>query len=104
MKREYCEAIHLEAHGTLTLRELEELSGLAEAMLRELVDYGALAPDDQRAPTWTFPGEVLTVVRTAGRLQRAFELDAPALALVLRMHEEMRALEAEVRRLRARLP
>lgn len=104
MKREYCEAIHLEAHGALTLRELEQLSGLAEAMLRELVDYGALAPQDARAPTWTFDGEVLMLARTAGRLQRTFELDAAALALVLRMHEDLRALEAEVRRLRARLP
>ena len=103
MKREYCEAVHLEAQGAFTLRELEQLTGLAEAMLRELVDYGALEPRDVRASDWTFDAHVLMLARTAGRLQRTFELDAAGLALVLRMHEQLRTMEAEMRRLRARV-
>ncbi len=101
MKREFCEALHLEAHGTLSLGELEELSGLEERVLRELVDYGALEPLDTRATSWTFTGEVVVLARTAGRLRRDLELDAHALAVVLRMLERVQALEGEVRALRA---
>ncbi|MEO5700000.1 MAG: chaperone modulator CbpM [Casimicrobiaceae bacterium] len=105
MNRELCEAMHLDAHGQLSLHQLEELSGLAEGFLRELVDYGAFEPLDTRGGTWTFTSEVVVMARMAGRLHRDFELDAHALTLLLRMVERVQTLEGEVRALRAgRLP
>lgn len=103
MTREFCEALDLQAESALTLRELVELSGLGESMLRELVDYGALRPVDFGASTWHFDSRLLVLARRAGRLQRDFELDAHALALVLRFAERVEALEAELRAMRARL-
>lgn len=102
MMREPADALPLDAHAALTLPQLIELSGLAEAVLRELVDCGALEPIDAAAPSWTFTANVVVVARTACRLQRDFELDTHALAVVLRLTERIEALEAELRRFRAR--
>ncbi len=102
MIRDIAEAMHLDESGAVTLRDLVELSGLAEAVLRELVDYGALQPVDVTAPAWTFTTEVVVTARTAQRLQHDFELDVHALAVVLRYVERIDSLESEIRALRAR--
>ena len=101
MIRETADALHLENERALTVGELAELSGLAEAVLRELIDYGAIEPLDPRAVTWTFSAQVILRARTASRLQRDFDLDAHALSVVLRFLERVEALEAQVRALRA---
>ena len=93
--------IRLDANEALTMPEILELSGLAEAMLRELVDYGALEPVDWNASPMTFDTHCVVIARTAQRLSRDFELDAHALSVVLRLFERIDALEAEVRALRA---
>ena len=103
MKREMIEAMQLEAQQALTMGDLADLSGLAESMLRELVEDGALHPIDSAASRWTFKGECVVLARTASRLQRELDLDAHALAIVMRFIERVHALECEVRKLRARV-
>ncbi len=103
MTRDIVDAMQLDQSTAVTLRDLVELSGLAEAVLRELVDYGALQPVDVSATVWTFTTEVVVTARTAQRLQRDFELDPHSLAVVLRFIERIDTLEAELHRLRARL-
>ncbi len=104
MNAKLTETTWLDAHCEVSLAELASLSGLAEDELRELVEYGALAPNDPRGAQWTFSGECVVTARIAQRLHASFDLDANALSLAVGLLERIRALEAEVRTLRAQLP
>jgi hypothetical protein len=86
------------------LEELCELSGLSEAELRELVDYGVLAPIDSDAQHWTFSADRLVLARSARRLRKDFDLDPHGVALVVTLLERVRDLEEQLRDLRAKLP
>jgi len=99
---EYAEAQSFDERDVIPLSQLIELSGLPEAALRELVDYGALAPVDPQAYAWTFSARSVIVARTASRLREDFELDTHALSVVLALIERVDALESELRALRAR--
>jgi hypothetical protein len=94
----------LHEHHELLLEELCELSGLSEAELRELVDYGVLAPIDPDAQSWAFGADLLVVARSARRLRKDFDLDPHAVALAVALLKRVRDLEEELRDLRARLP
>jgi len=94
------EAVWLEAHVRVTLVELSRCSGFPEATLRELLEYGAIAPGEGE----TFPGDCVGRFRRAARLGEDLELEVPAVALVLRFLERIESLEAEVRRLHAQVP
>ena len=98
------QATWLHEHYEFSVEELCELSGLSETELRELVDYGVLAPVDSGARAWTFRADRLVVARSARRLRKDFDLDPHAVALVVTMLERVRDLEAELRDLRAKLP
>jgi chaperone modulatory protein CbpM len=103
MNVEIVEAVTLDAQGFVTLDQLAVAAELPVEELRALVDYGALAPVDPAATSWTFTASWVVVARTAGRLRRDFELDAHSLSVVLRYVQRVEALEAELRALRARL-
>jgi len=94
----------LHEHYEFSLEELCELSGLSEAELRDLVDFGVLAPTDPGARHWTFSADRLVVARSASRLRKDFDLDAQGVALVVTLLDRVRDLEAQLRDLRARLP
>jgi chaperone modulatory protein CbpM len=104
VKVELTEAVWLDERGAVTLLELAECSGLAEAELRELVELGALEPVDIEAPEWHFAARCISSARAAGRLRNDFELDSQGLALVLSLLERVQELEAALQRLNARLP
>lgn len=104
MKVELTEAVWLDERGAVTLVELAECSGLAEAQLRELVELGALEPVDIEAAEWHFAARCISSARTARRLRNDFELDSQGLALVLSLLERVHELEAALQRLNARLP
>ena len=104
MQPDTTEAVWLDNERECSLLELSELSGLPEQVLRELVDYGALAPTDPGAAQWTFRASVVVAARTAGRLRGDLELEPQALALALTLIGRIRDLEAELRGLRAQLP
>ncbi|HXF80574.1 MAG TPA: chaperone modulator CbpM [Usitatibacter sp.] len=99
MADEY-DAVWLEAHARVTLVELARCSGFPEAMLRELVEYGALAPTEGES----FPGDCVGRLRRAARLREDLELETEAVALVLRFLERLDSLEGELRYLHAQVP
>lgn len=104
MRIELTELTWLEEHRAVTLAELAELSGLSEAELRELEDCGAIEPADPGGATRTFGAECIVAARTAFRLRNDFELDPQGLAVALALLERVRALETELREIRAQLP
>jgi chaperone modulatory protein CbpM len=101
MNIEICEALRIDERGEIDWEQLIKVSGLLEAELRELVDDGALVPVDRAAPSWSFDAQALVLARTAGRLHRELDLDAHALAVVLRFVARIEELEAELRALQA---
>lgn len=104
MNTESTEARWLTEEHEFSLAELAELSGLPEAELLELVDYGAITPRDPEAPTLVFSGQCLLTVRTACRLRLSFELDPHGVALTVSLLERIHDLEEELHSLRAQLP
>lgn len=96
------DGVWLLTHGRITLLELSEHSGLAEAELRELVEYGALNPED--AAHSMFSASCLTPVRKAARLREALELETPAMALALCLLQRIEGLEGELRELASQVP
>jgi chaperone modulatory protein CbpM len=101
MNIETCEALRIDERGAIEWTQLIEISGMPEAELRELVDDGALVPVDIGSPSWSFDAHALPIARAAGRLRRDLDLDAHALAVVLRFIARIEELEAELRALRA---
>lgn len=104
MQTERAEVVWLTAEHELTLAELADSSGLSEAELRELVDYGAVTPIDPESSAWVFSGKCLLTVRMACRLRAGFELDPHGVALVVSLLERIHELEAQMRSLRAQQP
>jgi hypothetical protein len=95
------DALRLDAATHVTWTELVIASGWPESEVRELVRYGAVAPRDPAAATWTFEAHSLELVRRARRLRRDFELDPHGVSVVLCYAERIDALEAELRAVRA---
>lgn len=81
----------------LTLVELCRASAAREDDVRAWIDEGALAPDEVVAGEWRFTATTLRRTRTAARLARDFEIDAPAVALVLGLMDEIERLKARLR-------
>ena len=104
MTSELGEALWPDDEHRLPLRELAELSGLSEAEVLELVEYGALTPADDTAGQWVFSVWSITVARSARRLREDYELEPHGVALVLAYLDRIRELEAKLRALEARLP
>ena len=90
--------VWLEAQAQVTIVEVARCSGLAEETLRELVDYGAL-----EARGDMLPGACVGRLRIVARLAGDFELETPAVALLLRYLERIEALESELRYLHAQV-
>ena len=97
------EAVRFDTVTEVTWMQLVNASGLSEAEVTELVQYGALVPRDPSAPTWTFESRWLVVARHASRLRRDFDLDPHGVSVVLSFAERIESLEAELRALRAQL-
>lgn len=95
------------ADGAWTLSTLARISGLDANEVRELVDYGALHPENPDVVAeelWLFAPRCVVTVRTAVRLRRDFDLDPAGLALALTLVERIRGLEDELRLARALTP
>ena len=104
MKVELTEVLWLDERPELSLAQLAGLSGLTEAELRELMDYGVLTPVEPAAESPVFRADCVVTARTACRLRSDFELDMPELALALALLGRIHDLEAQLRALSAQLP
>ena len=104
MSRKPIEAELIERREQCTVAALAKVSGLSEAELRELVEYGAIMPLNPDDTSWIFEQHCVMTVRTLGRLRRAFDLDTNALALTTSLLERIHELETELHRLQVLTP
>ena len=88
------ECIRLEARQAVSLQELARMSGLNEADIRELVEYGELSALGDGAAEPTFAADCVVPLRQAARLGRDFDLDLFATGLLLDVIER-KAHEAQ---------
>ena len=93
----------LSEHLEIALEELVRASGLTQAEIVELVEYGVFEPSGGAPVEWRFSARYIAVARRAARLRSDFELNLSGLALALTYLERIEELEAEVQRLRAQL-
>jgi len=96
-----CDALWPDPQRRISLAELAELSGLTPTEVVEFVEYGAFAPAEGTASSWVFTVREVFVARTARRLGEEFALEPHAVALMLAYQDRIRALEEELRALRA---
>jgi chaperone modulatory protein CbpM len=101
---ELIDAVWIEKREKVSIESLAKISGLSEAELCALVEFGALAPLNPDETEWLFAPHCVVTVRTAGRLRQAFDLEPDALALTLSLVERIRDLQEELRRLRVTVP
>jgi chaperone modulatory protein CbpM len=91
----------LEEGHTLTLADLVRISGLEDAELLELVEFGVLEMQEGEPPR--FAVHSLTLARTAGRLRRDFGANPAGIALALTYLQRIEELEARLRELECQL-
>ena len=103
MRVELTEVLWFEEH-VISLPELAELSGLPPELLSELVRCGAIAPLASSESEPRFGARALEAARNAQRLRTDFELDLPALLLVLGLLDRVNDLGTQIRELRAKSP
>ena len=98
MNTERSELIWLDEQHEVSLDELVELSGLSLQELQQLVESGALIPNNPvphnlDANTWYFSSHCIVSIRKLSRLKQDFELEQNALSLMLVFLERIRVLE-----------
>ena len=89
--------------GTLTIDQLARLSEVSETDIRELMDYGVLAPASYATEPLGFHTDSVAILRHAGHLRRDLALDNHAFSLAVMFLDQIAGLEAELGRLRAQL-
>ena len=102
MANEPEDTVWLHGERRIRLVELSDACGMPQALLRELVEFGALSPVDSAASE--FAADCLPTLRAAARLAADFELETHAVALVLSYLKRIERLEGELRALRAKHP
>ena len=97
MTLEPAEARFLDERQGYSLGDIVSMSGLSPADLRELVDCGALVPENPAAAQWSFSAWAIEVASRARRLREEFDLDdVHTVAIVVKFEQRLRALEREV--------
>ena len=87
----------VEVDYRLTFVELCHACAAQEGDVRAWIEEGVLEPEGARPADWRFGAATLGRARTAARLARDFEIDAPAVALVLELMDEIDRLRARLR-------
>jgi chaperone modulatory protein CbpM len=81
-----------------TLVELCRVTGASEDELTLWVSEGVFDPNGNGPQDWRFSGASLRRVRTAQRLAHDLQINAPGIALILDLLDEIDALRAYPRR------
>ncbi|WGS53226.1 chaperone modulator CbpM [Paraburkholderia sp. D15] len=94
----YLEGQIVDENVEFTLVELCRASGASAEEMTLWVSEGVFDPSGERPEDWRFSGVALRRVRTARRLARDLQINAPGIALALDLLDQIDALQARVRR------
>lgn len=100
------EALHGSAaieEGTVSLRQLAQLSDVGLSDLLELIDYGVLVPAPSGPGAELFAVRYIPVLQQAQRLRSDLALDAHAFALAVMLCGRIVDVETELRRAKSDL-
>jgi hypothetical protein len=98
---EHEDVVWMHAERTISIVELARYCGAQELEVRELVEYGALAPADVSEPL-AFRADCAPQVRSALRLCHDLELEPASAPLVLSLLDRIRELEERLREMSAK--
>jgi chaperone modulatory protein CbpM len=87
----------------MNVLEFCQCTSLPQAWLVEIVEEGILQPRGASPEQWLFDEQALATARRALRLRQDLELEWAAIALALRLLDELEQLREENRQLRSRL-
>ena len=99
---EHEDVVWMHTERVITIVDLARYCEVAEAELRELVEYGALEPADPGAEPLAFDAECAPQVRSALRLCHDLELESASAPLVLSLLERIHQLEERLQQLSAK--
>jgi chaperone modulatory protein CbpM len=91
------QSVLVEEDLEFTLVEISRACGADAEHLVALVVEGVLSPQGGAREQWRFRGADLARARTALRLMRDLDLNPPAVALVLELLDEIKALRSQLR-------
>ncbi|HEV8502593.1 MAG TPA: hypothetical protein VGR63_13530 [Casimicrobiaceae bacterium] len=104
MTPESADALFIDDTHVYSTSEVVRITGLGSADVAVLVECGAIAPQDPRAPHWTFAAWSVDVARRARTLRDEFALDdVHTVAVIVRYEQRVRSLERELARMHARV-
>ncbi len=90
----------LDEDATFNLPELCQICGIHAEFIIELIEQGALEPDGQDPANWIFDINAVKRAYRGIRLSRDFNLEAPAIAIILDLLDEIDRLEEKINQLR----
>lgn len=82
----------------MTMVELAQAACTPEELIMAWVSEGVLSPAGSSPQDWRFSGEALQRAKTAARLMRDLELNAPGVALALDLLDEITQLRNQLQR------
>jgi chaperone modulatory protein CbpM len=88
----------VDEHVEFTFVELCRITGATEDELTLWISEGAFDPAGSGPQDWRFSGASLRRVRTAQRLSRDLQINAPGIALALDLLDEIDTLRSHLRR------
>lgn len=88
---------------TLSLEQVAQLSGVATADLKGLVDHGVLTPVTPVSDPWAFRLDCVMTLQHTDHLRQDLALDDHGFALAMMLVSQITDLEGELRTTRPRL-
>lgn len=80
----------------MSIMELASASQTPEELIMAWVSEGVLSPAGSSPEDWRFSGKSLSRAKTAARLMRDLELNAPGVALALDLLDEITELRSQL--------
>lgn len=95
-KSEISQSVIIDETMTFTLYEFCQITGTAEDIIIEMIEYGVIEPVGTTQSSWHFTHSALKRVQTAMRLQRDLEVNLAGSALILDLLDEAETLRKKI--------
>lgn len=101
LKPEILDLLAIEAVERFTFSEVAKLCELSDEETQELIDYGAIKSDDSEEIECFFSAQKLTILQTACRQRRDYDLDLFSVVICVQYLERIADLRLQIESLQA---